>query len=102
MAENDVSLKDGAAEEQDEIAEALIDIFRRVGENSVNGEISKAANRTSDHPFHGGYQATPQSPDSFGGTSGIALFMAAYHLATKDQRAREMAIHSASKASRHC
>ena len=97
MAENDVSLKDGAAEEQDEIAEALIDIFRRVGENSVNGEISTAANRTSDHPFHGGYQATPQSPDSFGSTSGIALFMAAYHLATKDQRAREMAIHSASR-----
>lgn len=97
MAENDKDRGNGAAEDRDEVAEALAGIFRRVGETSIASESSATANVALDGSFHDGLRTAPYGPQLYDGVSGVALFLAAYYLATNDQDARELALRSASQ-----
>ncbi|HEV8492204.1 MAG TPA: lanthionine synthetase LanC family protein [Candidatus Angelobacter sp.] len=97
MAENDKDRGNGAAEDRDEVAEALAGIFRQVGENSIASEGGATANWALDGSFHDCVRTAPHGPQLYDGISGVALFLAAYYLATNDQDARELALRSASQ-----
>jgi lantibiotic modifying enzyme len=98
LAENDKDRGNGAGEERDEIAEALEDIFRQIGRNSIASEASGALSPALNGSVHDarGY-LTPVGPQLYNGISGIALFLAAYYFATNNQDARDLALRSAAR-----
>jgi lantibiotic modifying enzyme len=93
--ENGKDESNDAVEERDEIAEALARIFRQVSEHSVarqNGFATASGDLGAD-----GQKPLIPGPQLYDGISGIALFLAAYHFATKDADARDLALHSAAR-----
>ncbi|MBZ5507143.1 MAG: hypothetical protein LAO78_16925 [Acidobacteriia bacterium] len=98
MAKNDKDKGNGAGEERDEVAEALVGIFRRVGENSIASETGGAARTALNVSVHDARRSpTPEGPQLYDGISGTALFLAAYYFATNNQDARDLALRSAAR-----
>lgn len=96
LAENGNDESNGAVEERDELTGALADIFLRVRKSLIASEPGGAA--SSDVSVQGGERIyVPEGPQLYDGTSGIALFLAAYHYATNNQDARDLALRSAAR-----
>jgi lantibiotic modifying enzyme len=98
LAENSKNEDNGALEERDEVSEALARIFHQIGENSIaqqNGVVDGIASDVSTNNVKS--ILTPEGPQLYDGISGVALFLAAYYFATKNQDARELALRAAAK-----
>ena len=84
--------------QQDEMKQALLRIFRLVRENSVLTDDGLVYwNATGSVFSNASNKSDSVGPQLYDGTSGIALFLAAYYVATKNADARDLALRFAAR-----